>query len=392
MEKQKRLFTSESVTGGHPDKVADQISDAVLDAMLKQDKNSRVACETLVTTGLTLVSGEVTTEAYVSIQDIVRNTIKDIGYDDPSTGFNYQSCGIIVTLDHQSPDIAQGVDEGAGLDKNQGAGDQGMMFGYASNETRNYMPLAIDLAHRLTKRLSDVREKGILPWVRPDGKSQVTVEYLNGKPLRVDTVVISTQHTPEMSPRKMRKKLESGIIEEVIKPVFKGKWIDKDTQFHINPTGRFEMGGPQADTGLTGRKIIVDTYGGYGAHGGGAFSGKDPSKVDRSASYYARYIAKNLVAAKLATQAEVQLAYAIGIAEPVSVMVHTNGTGVVPDEMLAKAVRDVFDARPKAIIEHFDLLRPIYRPTAANGHFGFNTKNMPWEKTDMVTALKAAVK
>ena len=392
MEKQKRLFTSESVTGGHPDKVADQISDAVLDAMLKQDKNSRVACETLVTTGLTLVSGEVTTEAYVSIQDIVRNTIKDIGYDDPSTGFNYQSCGIIVTLDHQSPDIAQGVDEGAGLDKNQGAGDQGMMFGYASNETRNYMPLAIDLAHRLTKRLSDVREKGILPWVRPDGKSQVTVEYLNGKPLRVDTVVISTQHTPEMSPRKMRKKLESGIIEEVIKPVFKGKWIDKDTQFHINPTGRFEMGGPQADTGLTGRKIIVDTYGGYGAHGGGAFSGKDPSKVDRSASYYARYIAKNLVAAKLATQAEVQLAYAIGIADPVSVMVHTNGTGVVPDEMLAKAVRDVFDARPKAIIEHFDLLRPIYRPTAANGHFGFNTKNMPWEKTDMVTALKAAVK
>jgi len=392
MNEQKRLFTSESVTGGHPDKVADQISDAVLDAMLKQDKNSRVACETLVTTGLTLVSGEVTTDAYVSIPDIVRNTIKDIGYDDPSTGFNYQSCGIIVTLDQQSPDIAQGVNEGAGLDKNQGAGDQGMMFGYASNETRTYMPLAIDLAHRLTKRLSDVREKSILPWVRPDGKSQVTVEYLNGKPLRVDTVVISTQHTPEMSPQKMRKSLRNGIIEEVIKPVFKGKWIDKNTQFHINPTGRFELGGPQADTGLTGRKIIVDTYGGYGAHGGGAFSGKDPSKVDRSASYYARYIAKNIVAAKLARQAEVQLAYAIGIAEPVSIMVHTNNTGVVPDEMLAKAVRDVFDARPKAIIEHFDLLRPIYRPTAANGHFGFNTKSMPWEKTDMADALKAAVK
>ena len=387
-----RLFTSESVTGGHPDKVADQISDAVLDAMLQQDKNSRVACETLVTTGLALVSGEVTTEAYVSIPDIVRDTIKSIGYDDPTTGFNYQSCGIIVTLDQQSPDIARGVNEGSGIDKNQGAGDQGMMFGYASNETRTFMPLAIDLAHRLTKRLSEVREKGILPWVRPDGKSQVTVEYENDKPLRVDTVVISTQHTPEMSPAKKRKALESGILEEVIKPVFKGKWLDKKTTFHINPTGRFELGGPQADTGLTGRKIIVDTYGGYGAHGGGAFSGKDPSKVDRSASYFARYIAKNIVAAKLATQAEVQLAYAIGIAQPVSIMVNTNNTGVVDDFTLSRAVRQVFDARPKAIIGQFDLLRPIYRATAANGHFGFNTKNMPWEQTDMTDALKAAVK
>jgi len=381
------LFTSESVTEGHPDKVADAISDAILDAMLDQDSRSRVACETLVTTGTVIVAGEVTTKAYVDIPNVVRNCVKEIGYDRPELGFDYRSCGIHVSLDSQSPDIAQGVDVGAGLHKEQGAGDQGLMFGYATDETKDLMPLTIDLAHRLTKQLATVRKAGVLPWVRTDGKSQVTVEFRDGEPVRVHTVVVSTQHDP-----MDYSVLKEGVIEEVIKPIIPAGMLDDRTIYHINPTGKFVVGGPHADCGLTGRKIIVDSYGGVGHHGGGAFSGKDPSKVDRSASYFARYIAKNLVAAGLARKAEVQLAYAIGYPQPVSVLVNTFGTSQIAEQSLEELVREFFDCRPAAIIESLDLLRPIYHRTSSYGHFGFNTADMTWEQTDKAAQLAEAAK
>lgn len=380
------LFTSESVTEGHPDKMADAISDAVLDALLEQDKYSRVACETMVTTGLAVLGGEVTTEATVDLADIVRNTIKDIGYDTEDMGFDYRSIAVLPALDKQSPDIAMGVDEAE--DKDQGAGDQGLMFGYATNETEELMPMPITFAHRLTERLAAVRKDGTLDFLRPDGKSQVTVRYVDNKPVSVDTVVISTQHAADVSQDEIR----DAIIENVIKPVIPAHLLSEDTKFHINPTGRFVVGGPVGDCGLTGRKIIVDTYGGQGSHGGGAFSGKDPSKVDRSASYMARYIAKNVVAAELADRCEVQLSYAIGVAEPVSVMIDTFGTWKVEPDMLAAVVREVFGLKPREIIEHLDLLRPIYRNTATYGHFGRTGAGFPWEKTDMVEDLKAAAK
>jgi S-adenosylmethionine synthetase len=370
------LFTSESVTEGHPDKICDQISDAILDELIRQDKESKVAVETLATRGLILVAGEVTTKGYVDVQGTARKVVHEIGYDKPEYGFDFDSIAVLTALHEQSPDIARGV-----VKKDMGAGDQGLMFGYATNETKELMPLPITLAHKLAMRLAEVRKKKILDWVRPDGKTQVTVEYENGKPKRVDTVVLSTQHSPEVK----NKKIRNDMIDYVIKPVV-GDWIDKKTKYYINPTGRFVIGGPSADTGLTGRKIIVDTYGGFGAHGGGCFSGKDPSKVDRSGSYMARYIAKNIVAAKLAEKIEVQIAYAIGVAKPVSVMVNSYGTGIVPDEKLEKIVNEVFDMRPRAIIENLDLLRPIYRKTAAYGHFG--RKGFPWEKTDKVKELR----
>ncbi len=377
------LFTSESVTEGHPDKICDQISDAILDAIYEQDPYARVAVETVTTTGLIVVVGEVTTKGYVDVQNIVRKTIREIGYDKPEYGFDADQCAVLISLHEQSPDIAQGVIRKEGENLDIGAGDQGLMFGYATNETPEYMPLPITLAHKLTMRLAEVRKKEILPWVRPDGKSQVTVEYRDGKPVRVHTVVISTQHSPDVSDEDIRK----GVIEEVIKPVC-GDWIDENTIYHINPTGRFVIGGPPGDSGLTGRKIIVDTYGGQGSHGGGAFSGKDPTKVDRSASYMARYIAKNIVAAGLADRCEVQIAYAIGVPEPVSVMVNTFGTGKLPHSRLESLVREHFDMRPAAIIRNLNLRRPIYRKTAAYGHFGRNDQDFTWERTDKAGELR----
>ena len=388
----KSLFTSESVTIGHPDKICDQISDAVLDAILAQDPNARVACETSCTTGLVLVMGEITTECYVDIQSIVRKTVCDIGYNRAKYGFDGSTCGVIVALDAQSDDIALGVDRSLeskqGLDADPldtGAGDQGMMFGYACDETPILMPLPIDLAHALTRKLTKVRQNGTLSYLRPDGKAQVTVEYEDDKPVHIDTVVVSTQHDEHVT----HEQLEKDVIEYVIRPALPAALFDEKTRILVNPTGRFVIGGPQGDSGLTGRKIIVDTYGGYARHGGGAFSGKDPTKVDRSASYMARYIAKNIVAAKLARRCELQVAYAIGVAKPVSVRVDTFGTGTVSDELLEKAVQEVFDLRPKAIIETLDLRRPIYQQTAKNGHFG--NPDFPWEKTDRVDALLAAV-
>lgn len=386
----KHLFTSESVTEGHPDKLCDQISDGVLDAIYEQDPQARVAVETLTTTGLIVVAGEVTTSAYIDVQGVARKVIRDAGYDDPKIGFDADQCSVLVSLHEQSPDISQGVSESSGEHDEQGAGDQGLMFGYACNETENLMPLPIDLAHKLTKKLSEVRKSGEIPWIRTDGKSQVTVEYADGKPTKATTIVISTQHSEDVidpQTNNISKEAKDEIIEKVIKPVC-GTWIDENTIFYINPTGRFVMGGPPGDAGLTGRKIIVDTYGGMGSHGGGCFSGKDPSKVDRSASYMARYIAKNIVAAELAEKCEVQLAYAIGVAEPVSIMINTYGTGKIDDEKLVELVRKNFDLKPKEIIAHLNLRRPIYKKTAAYGHFGRDDPDFTWEKTDKASALK----
>lgn len=378
------LFSSESVTEGHPDKIADRISDSVLDAILAQDPKSRVACETLVTTGLALVAGEVTTNAVVDIPHVVRQTVQEIGYTDASMGFDCETCAVMVSLDKQSPDISMGVSEGEGLYQEQGAGDQGLMFGYACTETDELMPMAIQFAHKLTERLSRVRKEGVLPFLRPDGKSQVTVRYENGAPQMVDTVVIAAQHTPDVTYERIRE----GIIEEVIKKVIPPERLNGSTRYLINATGRFVVGGPLGDCGLTGRKIIVDTYGGYGAHGGGAFSGKDPSKVDRSASYMARYVAKNVVAAGLADKCLLQVAYAIGFPEPVSLMVNTYGTGKVADDKIIDAVSKVFSFKPAAIIEHLKLLRPIYRKTSAHGHFGREDPDFTWENTDRAAELK----
>ncbi len=386
------LFTSESVTEGHPDKIADQISDAVLDAILDEDPTARVACETLVTTGLACVAGEITTHTYVHFPDIVRRTIEAIGYNDATFGFDSKTCAVISAIDRQSSDIAQGVDTG-------GAGDQGMMFGFATDETPELMPMPIMLAHQLTRRLAEMRKTGTLPWLRPDGKTQVTVEYDKGRPIRIDTVVVSTQHAESVSNEDIRR----SVIAEVIEPVLPTDLLDtRGVKYHINPTGRFVIGGPQGDCGLTGRKIIVDTYGGMGRHGGGAFSGKDPSKVDRSACYAARWVAKNIVAAGLARRCEVQVAYAIGVAEPVSVMVDTFGTGAAPDEQIVKAVRSVFDLTPRGIISALDLRKPIYKATAAYGHFGREPQScgtgdqsmtfFSWERTDRVNELQRAVR
>ena len=376
------LFTSESVTEGHPDKVADQISDGVLDAILAQDVHGRVAVETLVKTGLCVVAGEVTTSAYVEIPRIVRSTIVRIGYTDSTMGFDGHTCGVMVAIEGQSQDIARGVDN----NKEQGAGDQGMMFGYACNETAELMPAPIHYAHALTRRLADVRRK-LHPWLRPDGKSQVTVQYVDGRPVRIDTVVVSTQHSEEAS----NKKIHAAVMEDVIARALPKRLLDKKTRFHINPTGRFVIGGPMGDSGVTGRKIIVDTYGGMGRHGGGAFSGKDPSKVDRSAAYMGRYIAKNVVAAGLADRCEVQVSYAIGVADPVSVMVDTFGTARADEGRIAQAVRRTFGLKPREIIEHLDLLRPIYQRTASGGHFGRQDKDFTWERTDAKEALRDAV-
>jgi S-adenosylmethionine synthetase len=378
------LFTSESVSEGHPDKVADQISDAILDAIIAEDPKARVACETLVTTGMAMIAGEITTSAYVDMPDIVRQTIKEIGYDDSSMGFDYETCAVMTSIDRQSPDISQGVSEGEGLFTEQGAGDQGVMFGYACNETPELMPMPITFAHKLTKRLADVRKSGLLNFLRPDSKSQVSIQYIDDKPVRVDTVVISSQHNPDVT----YENLKEAIIEEVVNKVIPADLLDENTKYFINPTGRFVVGGPMGDCGLTGRKIIVDTYGGQGSHGGGAFSGKDPSKVDRSASYMARYVAKNIVAAGLADKCEVQLAYAIGVAEPVSVMINTFGTGKIPSNEIARVVREEFDMRPRGIVETLDLLRPIYRKTAAYGHFGRELPEFTWERTDRVASLQ----
>ena len=388
----KWLFTSESVTEGHPDKVCDQISDSVLDAILEQDPMARVACETACTTGMVLVMGEVTTTAYVDISSIVRNTVREIGYDGSDSGFDYKTCAVLTTLDEQSPDIAQGVNKSLeareGKDKDMldtGAGDQGMMFGYANNDTEELMPLPISLAHRLTRRLAEVRKNGQAPFLRPDGKSQVTVEYNGNTPVRIEAVVVSTQHSPHIS----ETDLATEVIRLVIDPVLPRNLLDENTKIYINPTGRFVVGGPQGDSGLTGRKIIVDTYGGYARHGGGAFSGKDPTKVDRSAAYAARYIAKNIVAAGIADECEIQLAYAIGVAHPLSVMVETFGTGKIPDERITELVIKHFDLRPAAIIRDLDLRRPIYKKTASYGHFGRIDECFPWEKTDRAVMLKA---
>lgn len=375
------LFTSESVTEGHPDKVCDQVSDAILDEFLRQDPESRVAVETMTTTGMVIVAGEVTSKAKFDVQDVVRKTLREIGYDNPQYGFDAESCSVLVSLHSQSPDISQGVL--ANENKEQGAGDQGLMFGYATNETEELMPMPIMLAHKLTKRLAEVRKTKELPWVRPDGKSQVTVEYENGKPKRLETVVISTQHSPDVSNDQIKRQ----IIDKVIKPVCGKLWHDK-IKIHVNPTGRFVIGGPPCDAGLTGRKIIVDSYGGMGRHGGGAFSGKDPSKVDRSACYMCRYIAKNIVAAGLAERCEVQVAYAIGVAEPVSLMVSTFGTSKMPEEQIENLVRKHFDMRPASIISHLKLKRPIYRKTAAYGHFGRNEPEFSWEQTDKAEILR----
>ncbi|RMG09230.1 MAG: methionine adenosyltransferase [Planctomycetota bacterium] len=380
------LFTSESVAAGHPDKVSDQISDAILDAILREDPTARVACETTVNTGLVLISGEITTQAKVDYQTIARDTIREIGYTDPSLGFSADEVAVLVALDRQSPDIAQGVTEGDGLHKEQGAGDQGLMFGFACNETKELMPLAIHLSHRLMEKVNDLRATGTLPWLRPDGKCQVTVEYEGRTPRRIHTVVLSNQHAESVRYEELKREL----IDKAIRPVLPEELLDAETIYHINPTGRFVIGGPKGDCGLTGRKIIVDTYGGRGRHGGGAFSGKDPTKVDRSASYMARYIAKNLVAAGLAEEAEVQLAYAIGVAEPVSVYVDTKGTSSLSSAQLAQLVRQHFDLTPKGIIESLDLRRPIYRRTAAYGHFGRELPEFLWERTDKADSLKQA--
>ncbi|MEG0387792.1 MAG: methionine adenosyltransferase [Niameybacter sp.] len=391
----RRLFTSESVTEGHPDKIADQISDSVLDAIYAQDPQARVACETAVTTGLVLVMGEVTTSCYVDINKIARDTINEIGYNNPSFGFDGNSCGVMVALDEQSPDIAMGVDTALEKRNNEmaeedieatGAGDQGMMFGFACDETEELMPMPISLAHKLSRRLTEVRKNGTLNYLRPDGKTQVTVEYDGDTVVRVDAVVISTQHAEEVSQEQIHKDL----MEYVIKPVIPAELLDESTKYFINPTGRFVIGGPVGDSGLTGRKIIVDTYGGYASHGGGAFSGKDPTKVDRSAAYAARYVAKNIVAAGLAKRCEIELAYAIGVAHPVSILINTHDTGVVSDERLVEIVRANFDLRPAWIIKMIDIRRPIYKQTAAYGHFGRTDVNLPWEQTDKVEALKKA--
>ena len=380
------LFTSESVSEGHPDKVADQISDAVLDAILEQDPQSRVACETMVTTGMAIIAGEITTNAWVDMPQIVRDTIKEIGYNSSDMGFDFQSCAVLTSIDKQSPDIAVGVNEGSGLDLDQGAGDQGLMFGYASSETKVLMPMPITYAHRLMKRQAEVRKAGLLPWLRPDAKSQVTIEYIDGKPNRVEAIVLSTQHSPEVD----YEDLKEGVMEEIIKRIIPGDMVDSNTKYFINPTGRFVIGGPVGDCGVTGRKIIVDTYGGMGSHGGGAFSGKDPSKVDRSSSYMGRYVAKNIVAAGLATEVEVQIAYAIGISEPVSINVNSFRTGKIEDAKIKQLIKEHFDLRPKAIIQHLDLLRPIYKKTAAYGHFGRERPEFTWEKTDKADELKSA--
>ncbi len=382
------LYTSESVTMGHPDKVADHISDSVLDAIIKEDPDCRVACETLVTTGLALLAGEITTDAktvFADIPDIVRDTVKKIGYTDPEMGFDYDTMGVMVNLDKQSPDISQGVTEKKGLHKQQGAGDQGLMFGYACKETRQLMPMPIQLAHKLTLKLERMRKNKKIPWLRPDGKSQVTVEYEDYKPKRIHTVVVSTQHDESVSNKKLRKE----IIEKIILPVLPKNLVDKETIYHINPTGRFVIGGPKGDCGLTGRKIIVDTYGGIGSHGGGAFSGKDPSKVDRSAAYMARYIAKNIVAANLADRCEVQLSYAIGVAEPISVLINTKGTAKVSEKRLSSVVRKLFPLKPKEMIDYLQLRNPIFAVTSHGGHFGRTGKTFTWEKTDMKDKLKA---
>jgi S-adenosylmethionine synthetase len=379
------LFTSESVSEGPPDKVADQISDAILDAILAQDPRARVAAETLCNTGLVVLAGEITTTANVDYIKVARDTLKDIGYDNTDYGIDHKGCAVLVAYDKQSPDIAQGVDEGKGLDLDQGAGDQGLMFGYACNETPELMPAAIYYAHRIVERQSQLRKDGRLPWLRPDAKSQVTLKYVGGKPVAIDTIVLSTQHAPEME----HKQIEEAAIEMIIKPVVPAGWI-KDTRYLINPTGRFVIGGPQGDCGLTGRKIIVDTYGGAAPHGGGAFSGKDPSKVDRSAAYAGRYVAKNIVAAGLAEKCQIQISYAIGIAQPTSVMVTTFGTGKISDTKIAELVREHFDLRPKGIVQMLDLLRPIYRKSAAYGHFGRDEPEFSWERTDKAAALKAA--
>ena len=391
---EKRLFTSESVTEGHPDKMCDQISDAILDELMRQDPMSRVACETSITTGLVLVMGEITTKGYVDIQKIVRNTIREIGYDRAKYGFDCDTCGVITALDEQSADIALGVDKALEAKENKmtdeeidaiGAGDQGMMFGYATNETEEYMPYPISLAHKLTRKLTEVRKNGTLKYLRPDGKSQVTVEYdENGKPSRLDAVVLSTQHDPEVSQEQIHEDIKKYVFDTVLPQ----DMIDENTKFFVNPTGRFVIGGPHGDSGLTGRKIIVDTYGGYARHGGGAFSGKDCTKVDRSAAYAARYVAKNIVAAGLADKCEIQLSYAIGVAHPTSVMVDTFGTGKLNDEKLVEIIRENFDLRPAGIIKMLDLRRPIYKQTAAYGHFGRNDIDVPWEKTDKVEMLK----
>ena len=378
------LFTSESVTMGHPDKVADHISDAILDAMLAQDPRSRVACEVLVKADMVVVAGEITTKALVDIPTVVRQTIKDIGYDNPELGFHYENCAVLVSLTKQSPDISQGVTEGMGRHKEQGAGDQGMMFGYACRETPALMPMPIQLAHLLTTRLEKMRQSRKLPWLRPDGKSQVTVEYKNSKPKRIHTVVVSTHHSPAIPDRQLRKQ----VIEKVVLPVLPKRLVDKQTIFHINPTGRFVEGGPKADCGLTGRKIIVDTYGGRGSHGGGAFSGKDPTKVDRTASYMARYIAKNVVAAGLADTCEVQLSYAIGVAEPISIFVDTAGTSKISEQRLCQIVREIFPLTPKGMISHLKLARPIFSQTSYGGHFGRKGPTFTWEKTDMAAKLR----
>ncbi len=380
------LFTSESVSEGHPDKVADQISDAVLDGILEQDKNARVACETMVTTGMVVIAGEITTSAWVDMPQVVRNTVQEIGYNSSDMGFDSQSCAVLTSIDKQSADIAVGVDEGTGVDLDQGAGDQGLMFGYACDETRVLMPMPITYAHRLVKKQSEVRKSGRLPWLRPDAKSQVTIEYVDRKPTRVEAVVLSTQHSPDVT----YEDLKEGVMEEIIKPILPGDMVDAKTKYFINPTDRFVIGGPVGDCGVTGRKIIVDTYGGMGSHGGGAFSGKDPSKVDRSSSYMGRYVAKNIVAAGLATEVEVQVAYAIGISQPVSVNVMSFGTGKLADEKITELVLEIFDLRPKAIIQQLDLLRPIYQKTAAYGHFGREDSDFTWERTDKAEQLKDA--
>jgi S-adenosylmethionine synthetase len=384
MEMSDYIFTSESVSEGHPDKVADQVSDAILDAILSQDPKSRVACETLVTTGMAVIAGEITTRAVVDYPKVVRETIREIGYNDSAMGFDWETCAVLVSIDKQSPDISQGVTEGEGLFKDQGAGDQGLMFGYACNETPELMPMTIMYAHRLTQKLAEVRKNGVLNFLRPDSKSQVSIQYVDHRPVRVDTVVVSSQHVPEVS----YETIKEGIIEEVVRKIIPAELMDDKTRFLINPTGRFVIGGPMGDCGLTGRKIIVDSYGGHGAHGGGAFSGKDPSKVDRSAAYMGRYVAKNLVAAGLCDKCEVQISYAIGVAEPVSVMVDTSGSGKIPSARIAQIIREVFDLRPRAIIEELDLLRPIYKKTAAYGHFGRELPEFTWERKDKVEIIR----